>query len=93
MYRLNRSAKPNDYFQLFFSEDLVSFIVEKTYEYRQFQKNTFKCPFINPHEGEVTLGEMYNLFVIRLLISRVKNCIFQSTEQEINSVELMFSAK
>jgi hypothetical protein len=28
--------------------------------------------FVKPHEGETTLNEMYNFFVIRLLMSRVK---------------------
>lgn len=74
--RLNRSATPIDYFQLFFSENLVSFIVEKTNEYRKFKKNTSRRSFIKAHEGEVTLREMYNLFVIRLLMSRVKKLHF-----------------
>jgi len=74
--RFNRLATPIDYFQLFFSEDLVSFIVEKTNEYKKFKKNTSRRSFIKTHEGEVTLREMYNLFIIRLLMSRVKKLHF-----------------
>ena len=91
--RLNRSATPIDYFQLFFSEELVSFIVEKTNEYRKFKMDTSRRSSIKPHQGEATLSEIYNFFVIRLLMSRIKKFIFQNIGQKINFCELMFSAK
>lgn len=74
--RLNQSATPFDYFQLFFSHELVSFIVERTNEYRKFNMNISKRPFIKAHEGEVNLSEMYNFFVISLLMSRVQKLHF-----------------
>ncbi|XP_068985425.1 piggyBac transposable element-derived protein 4-like isoform X2 [Bombus flavifrons] len=74
--QLNRSATPIDYFQLFFCEELVSFIVEKTNEYRKFMMDNSKRSFLKPHERETTLSEIYNFFVIRLLMSRVKKLHF-----------------
>lgn len=50
--RLNRSATPIDYFQLFFSEGLVSFIVEKTNDYRKFKMDNSRHSFLKTHEKQ-----------------------------------------
>lgn len=61
-----------DYFQLFFSEQLVGFIVDKTNRYRTHKMDNCMCSFAKPHERATTLSEMYCFLAIRLLMSRVK---------------------
>lgn len=70
--QINRRATTLDYFQLFFSEKLVAFVVKRTNEYRTHKMKNFMCSFVKPHEQATTLNEMYCFLAIRLLMTRVK---------------------
>lgn len=67
--QISRFGTPLNYFELFFSEELVSFIVEKTNQYRIHK---MKNSFVKPYEQAATLSEIYCFFAMRLLMSRVK---------------------
>lgn len=77
--KLNRFSSALDYFQLFFSEELVQFIVERTNMYRNYRMDTSLLQ--KSYEGETTLNEIYQFLVIRLLMSRKKVTLFRILDE------------
>ena len=69
--QISQFATPLDYFELFSSQELVSFIVEKTNQYRTHKMGNSMCSSV-AHEQATTLNEIYYFFAIRLLMSQVK---------------------